>query len=156
MVYEVSQMVPKAWYARVCAVLGLLVVAGAVGSVPARAELTDEEYKKMRQDATELLHLRIGDITVIDSKPDIVKYRVQATVDQVERSARGYSRGAGLTFESYYVRSAARKQGYTGPESPPQLYPGWTGWIFLAKSPTGNSLQPAAHGRSFHHSFDSR
>ncbi len=151
-----SQMVPKSWFARMAVLVGLCVVVGTGASVPARAELTDAEYKKLREEATELLHLRIGDITVIDSKPDVVKYRIAATVDQGDRSARGYSRGAQLTFESYYVRGAARKQGYTGPESPPQLYPGWTGWIFLSKTPNGNGLQPAAHGRSFHYSFDTR
>jgi len=147
-------MMGRKWFARMVIALGLMGVAGLSHGVPARAELSEEEYKKLRSDATELLHLRIGDITVIDSKPEMVKYRVEATVDQVDRSARGFSRGARLTFESYYVPTKARKQGYTGPESPPQLYPGWTGWIFLSKSKNGNGLEPAAHGRSFHYSYD--
>ncbi|MFM7070197.1 MAG: hypothetical protein ACKO38_00180 [Planctomycetota bacterium] len=146
-------MAGRIWFARIVVVVGLLGAGVSGGANPVRAELSDEEYKKLRTEATELLHLRIGDITVVDSKPEMVKYRVEATVDQVDRSARGFSRGARLTFDSYYVPTKARK-GYTGPESPPQLYPGWTGWIFLGKSKAGNGLEPAAHGRSFHYSYD--
>ncbi len=142
--------------ARIAFIWGLLGVAGWAYGVPARADLTDDEYKKLRTEATELLHLRVSDVTVIDSKPEMIKYQIEATVDQVDRSARGYSRGARMTFQSYYVPSKARKEGYTGPQTPPQLYPGWTGWIFLSNSKTGNGLEPAAHGRSFHYSYDSK
>ncbi|MFM7072452.1 MAG: hypothetical protein ACKO38_11750 [Planctomycetota bacterium] len=112
------------------------------------------DYRRLRREAPELLHLRIDRVTVVNNGRDTIEYRIEASVDKVERSGQGYKKGDRMTFESYYVKPEAWRRGFAGPESPPKLYPGWTGWIFLDQSPSGQGLGPAAYGRSFHYSFD--
>jgi hypothetical protein len=112
------------------------------------------DYRRLRRNAPELLHLRIDRVTVVNNGQDTIEYRIDAFVDKVERSGQGYKKGDRMTFESYYVRPEAWRRGFAGPESPPKLYPGWTGWIFLDQSPSGQGLGPAAYGRSFERSFD--
>jgi hypothetical protein len=137
------------WMASVWAACVVAIIAGADVS----AELPDEVYRQLLSEAPELLHLRIDDVEEVHSDGDTISYKVTATVDKVERTGRGYKRGDQLIFDSYYVLPGARQRGFVGPKSPPKLYKGWAGWVFLSEE-FGNRLSPAAYGRSFRHSFD--
>lgn len=127
------------------------LVLSAVPSI-AKGEIQKEMYQEMNRNAPELLHLRIDKVSEVHSTPDKTYYAIEATVDKVERSASDYRRGDKIEFDSYYVDPKAWSRGFVGPKSPPKLYPGWTGWIFLSKDFTAN-LSPAAYGHSFHYSF---
>jgi len=122
----------------------------------ARAELPDSTYKKRREEAPELLYLRVDRVTVTENGEDIIRYSIEATVQKVDRSKANYVAGNRVTFQSYYVRPEAWNRGFVGPKSPPQLYPGWTGWIFLDQARDGKGLGPAAYGRSFHYHCDQK
>lgn len=136
--------------------LFLATMIGTVGAGQATNVARGQgiDYQRLRREAPELLHLRLDRVVVTDDGPDTINYRIDATVDKVERSAQNLKKGDSLSFESYYVRPEAWRRGFVGPKSPPILYPGWTGWIFLDNSPSGQGLGPAAYGNSFHYSYD--
>jgi hypothetical protein len=133
------------------AVLTVVVRAEAPAEQPAAPGI---DYTRLRKDATELVFIHVDRVEVTDDGESVVEYQIEATVEAVERSARGLSKGRKFSFESYSVKPDAWRRGFVGPKSPKALYPGWTGWVFLDKSPRGEGLHPAAYGRSFEHHRD--
>jgi hypothetical protein len=133
------------------AVMTCAVPADGAEDIPARAGI---DYRRLRQNATELVFILVDRVTVTDNGEDVVEYQIDATVEVVERSERKLTKGQRISFESYCVKPDARQRGFVGPESPKELYRGWTGWVFLDKSPRGAGLHPAAYGRSFDHYRD--
>ena len=120
------------------------------------AELPPGAYEELKQEAKEVLNLKIEKVTRVRGD-DQIYYHCQAKVNQVERSAHGYKKGDVVTFETWLL-SADAKKNFAGPAVPPKLPVGWSGKVFLnppesdpdAKdAEDADVLQLAAYGRSF-------
>lgn len=138
----------------VWALLAVMTYVFPADGAEEKLERAGIDYRRLRQNAMELVFILVDRVTVTDNGEDVVEYQIDATVEVVERSERKLTKGQRISFESYCVKPDARQRGFVGPESPKELYRGWTGWVFLDKSPRGEGLHPAAYGRSFDHYRD--
>ena len=136
-------------YRVLLAVVGLTLM-GSAGSV--NAELPPDAYKKLKEEAKEVLQLRVVKIQKVrqDVRQDeSVQYFIcDARVVAVERSAAGHKKNDAIQFETYYVYD--RSDGYGGPQSPQRLRVFWYGRVYL-NPPVDDSeiLSLAAYGQSF-------
>jgi hypothetical protein len=130
----------------ILAVVGLTVM-GLAGSV--HAELPPGAYKKMKEEAKEVLQLQVVKIRKVRQDESVQYFICDARVVAVERSAAGHKKGDAIQFETYYVYD--RSGGFAGPQSPPRLNVDWYGRVYLNPPVDDDSevLSLAAYGQSF-------
>lgn len=108
-----------------CACLGLLPPTSL------RAELPPGAYAQLKKEAQEVFQLRIQQVKRTKNPgPDIQGFVCQAEILAVERSKAGHKKGDQIRFRSYYVPPSAWRNGFSGPQSPPLLQPGWQGRVY--------------------------
>jgi len=130
----------------VLAVVGLavMVLGGLV-----HAELPPGAYKKLKEEAKEVLQLRVVRIQKVRQDESVQYFICDARVVAVERSAAGHKKSDAIQFETYYVYD--RSEGFAGPQSPPRLRVDWYGRVYLNPPVDDDSkvLSLAAYGQSF-------
>jgi hypothetical protein len=131
-----------------CIVLGAAVVLGA-GLLTARAELPPGSYEKLKNNALEVLTVKILKVETPEGRKDHFLVLLTAEVLGVTRSNSGVKEGQTISIASYYVSEEARKRGFVGPKIPPLLSPGWKGKVYLNKKPDKKTYDIAAYGESF-------
>lgn len=135
---------------RISLVVACAVSVGGSWSGPgARAEIAPGQYEQLKRDAPEVLGIVVRKVKKLRQEEFRVTLEVEADVRSVERSKQGLKPGASLTFRSYYVPPEAFQRGFTGPQSPPRLEPGWSGTAYLSDEASPGTLGPAAYGQSF-------
>jgi len=129
------------------------ITATLVCPQTASAEISPDAYRNLKAKASEVLNIIIKKVQVVDEEAWQINYRIEALVHSVERSAAGYRPGSLITFGSYCENRASIQSGRTGPRSPPQLWAGWSGRVYLSAEfppgPVRGLLGPAAYGQSF-------
>jgi hypothetical protein len=132
-------------------VLTAVLTALALAPMTATAEISEQAYRQLKSDASEVLNIRVTKVTQVQSDEDMIHYHIEAVVRSVVRSAAGHQPNSTIKFSSYYVRPEARRNGFVGPQSPPKLQKGWTGRVYLGgeNGNLENPIGPAAYGRSF-------
>lgn len=136
----------------VAIVLGMMVS-------PASAELPPGTYEILKSEAKEVLQLEVTQVTRLggeEAKQDREqRFRCEAKVTGVDRSASEQAVGNTILFETYYIAPDARK-GFAGPAIPPKVSVGWTGKIYLNPRAEESATQGettiyelAAYGNSF-------
>ena len=124
---------------------------------PLHAELPPGAYESLKQEAKEVLHIEVVNVSRVRGGKTQAYYRCRARVTKVDRSAKGYRMGSMIIFDTWSVEPAAGEN-FAGPAIPPKISAGWSGRVFLNPAdpdPTGAAvaeaevLQLAAYGRSF-------
>jgi len=127
--------------------------ATLLGPQTVLAEISPDSYRNLKANASEVLNIIVRKAQVVDEEAWQINYRIEALVHSVERSAAGYRPGSLITFGSYCENRASIQSGRTGPRSPPQLWAGWSGRVYLCEEfppvPVRGLLGPAAYGQSF-------
>jgi hypothetical protein len=114
------------------------------------AELPPGTYDQLKKEAPEVYQLKVLSVKpAANEGPGIQGFRCKAQILEVVRTKSGRKKGDVVQFHSYYVPPEVWKKGFVGPQSPPLLKAGWTGWIYLKPPVEGDLLDLAAYGRSF-------
>ncbi|MBC8868877.1 MAG: hypothetical protein H8E44_05640 [Planctomycetes bacterium] len=130
----------------VLAVVGLAVMV--LGGT-AHAELPPGAYKKLKDEAKEVLQLQVVKVEKVRQDESVQYFICDARVVAVERSAAGHKKGAVIQFETYYVYD--RSGGFAGPQSPPRIPVDWKGRVYLNPPVEDDSkvFSLAAYGQSY-------
>lgn len=133
--------------------VALLAVFGLAMSFSsdANAVIPPEMYQKMKNEAEEVLIVKLKSVEPHEDSDFKVTVRVKAEILSVERSNSKLQPNSSLTFASYYIKESAKARGFVGPTSPPKLKKGEVYKVFLSRelSPIEDLLGPAAYGKSF-------
>jgi hypothetical protein len=133
----------------------LLVLATTTNFVS--SELPPGAYEQLKAKADDVLLLEMTDVTSLGVEVNgcTEEFRVQATINQVERTLLGYTPGKVIDFASNVIKYGNPEcAGFAGPRSPPLLQAGCTSSVYL-NQPMGADdtdsmvLSLAAYGESF-------
>jgi hypothetical protein len=129
------------------------VLAAAVvlcaGLVTARGELPPGSYEKLKENASEVLTVKILKAETPEGRKGHFVVLFTAQVLGVTRSKSGVVEGQTITIASYHVSKKALKEGFVGPRIPPLLKAGWEGKVYLNKKEDKKAYDIAAYGESF-------
>jgi len=124
-------------------------VALCAGLLTARAELPPGAYEELKNNASEVLTVKVLKIETPEGRKGHFPVLFTAKVLGVTRSKSGVVEGQTITIASYHVTKKARKKGFVGPRIPPLLSAGWEGRVYLNKPQDKKAYDIAAYGESF-------
>ena len=119
----------------------------AFSAVLGLAALPPGSYDKLKDEASDVLRVKIAKAEVKQAKGGLQDVVYTAEVLSVRRSKSGHKRGDTVQIVSYRLEPGAPP--LAGPGVPPQLKAGWKGTAFLNQGKDEKSLKPAAYGQSF-------
>lgn len=131
---------------RLNAIAFAVLICQAMLMESAVAELPPGAYKELKSKASDVVKLRIIDVTSEEPEKGYLRLECTGEVLSVTRSKSGMKKGDEIRFRSYHW---TLRRPPPGPRNPPLMRKGWKGLVYLKTVEGKKDFDIAAYGESF-------